>query len=212
VASYWQRLREVGLEPVDYSEPGKALEGCAGLLLTGGVDIDPALYGEAPAPETQPPERARDEFELALLRRALEDDLPVLAICRGHQLLNVCFGGRLLQHVESGAHAADAETHASRFHEVAISPATKLRAIYDAERLQVNSRHHQAVTADRLAPGLTLAAMSPDGLIEAVESAANRWVVGVQWHPEREEPETPGFAEASRSLFQAFATAIRDGR
>lgn len=208
VESYWQRLREAGLEPVDLCGAA-TLAGCGGLVLTGGVDIDPALYGQAPGPKTQAPKRERDDFELALLREALARDLPVLAICRGHQLLNVCLGGGLLQNIESGAHRAHSQgPRASRWHEVRLCPGTRLADVYGAGPLWVNSRHHQAVTTECLAPGLVAAARSADGLIEAVESEAHAWAVGVQWHPEREEPEQPGFARQSARLFAAFAAAV----
>ena len=97
----------------------------------------------------------------------------------------------------------------SRFHDVSIVPDSKLGAIYGADRVNVNSRHHQAVTADRVASGLVVTGMSDDGLVEGLESPAHRWVVGVQWHPERPEPETRGFAESSRLLWEAFASVVR---
>ena len=161
-----------------------------GLLLTGGIDVDPRLYGERPGPETDRPHRRRDAQELALLRQALEQDLPVLAVCRGHQLLNVALGGRLLQHIGDDSHRA-APDGSSRWHEVRLEGKGRLARIYGAGAiLRVNSRHHQGV--------------SPDGLIEAVESLRHRWVVGVQWHPER-----PEMHPASDALFAAFVDACR---
>jgi putative glutamine amidotransferase len=208
--NYWDRVREAGLEPVDVSSAaGASMAGYAGLLLTGGVDVDPAMYGEALHPETEEVNGARDEFELTLLRQALDGGLPVLAICRGHQLLNVCFGGSLLQHVDGDGHRwHEDEPVTSSWHDVEIEDPSKLREIYGAGRIVVNSRHHQAVTRERVALGLTCTAVSPDGLVEGLESPAHRWVVGVQWHPERPELETPGFAEASRKLWGAFARAV----
>jgi putative glutamine amidotransferase len=207
--NYWERVQEAGLEVADTTGPGGSLRDCAALVLTGGVDVDPALYGEARRPEVEEINRPRDEFELSLLREALEADLPVLAICRGHQLLNVCFGGALLQHVESGAHSWQEDAPiTSSFHDVSLLSGSKLAAIYGAERIHTNSRHHQAVTPDRVSRNLIVSATSDDGIVEGLESAAHRWVVGVQWHPESPEPETPGFAESSRLLWKAFASAV----
>ncbi len=207
---YWDRLSEAGLEVVDTTGAGGSLHGCVGLVLSGGIDIDPSVYGDERLPAVDKVHRPRDEFELSLLRQALEADLPVLAICRGHQLLNVSLGGTLLQHVDSGAHRGrEEDAVTSAFHEVALTPGSKLAAIYGTERILTNSRHHQAVTPERAAQGLAVSGTSDDGLVEGLESAAHRWVVGVQWHPERPERETPGFAASSRSLWDAFAAAVR---
>ena len=209
--NYWDRVRECGLEVVDTTGPGGSLDGCTGLVLTGGIDVDPALYGEMPMPEVEETNRPRDEFELTLLRQALEADLPVLAICRGHQLLNVCFGGSLLQHIHSDEHRwHEDDPVTSRFHDVSLVDGSKLGAIYGAAAVHTNSRHHQGITPDRVANGLTITATTEDGFVEGLESAAHRWVVGVQWHPERPEAETPGFAQASRLLWDAFAMAVDD--
>lgn len=208
--SYWRRLREAGLDPLDYSTPGLSLAGCDALLLTGGIDIDPSLYGEQPWPEVEATNRNRDDFELRLLRDALERDLPVLAICRGHQLLNVALGGKLLQHIASGAHEdIDDEAHTSAQHAVTLAPDTSLRAVYGRDRIIVNSRHHQAVTPAGLATGLRVAATTDDGLIEGLESESHTWVTSVQWHPERPDLYIPGFDAESRRLFEAFAAALR---
>jgi putative glutamine amidotransferase len=206
---YCQRLRDAGLEPHDVSGPGQSLGGCVGLLLTGGVDIDPRLYGQEPGPQTQEWNRDRDEFELGLLHEALGVDMPVLAICRGHQLLNVCLGGGLLQHIDSEEHRTlNDEWHSSRWHDVTISRGSELATIYGFEKVHVNSRHHQAVTPEALGNGLRVTAVSDDGLIEGVESESHTWVVGVQWHPERDEEQTPRFAESSRKLLAKYAEAV----
>jgi putative glutamine amidotransferase len=151
----------------------------------------------------------RDEFELAVLQQALDADIPVLAICRGHQLLNVALGGTLLQHIEGDGHRAHKEGDMpSRWHAVQLEP-RRLPAIFGVDEMEVNSRHHQAVLPGMLAPGLRPLAYSADGIVEAVESARHSWVLGVQWHPERPEPEHPGFAERNRALFQALVGAAR---
>jgi gamma-glutamyl-gamma-aminobutyrate hydrolase PuuD len=206
IQAYWNQVREAGGEFVDLASRDFEGAGMDALILTGGLDVAPAQYGETPHPKTKLVDPARDAFELAVLERALARDLPVLAICRGHQLLNVAFGGRLLQHVESGAHRADFSSPGvpSRWHDVRAVEGTRVGALLGSDDVEVNSRHHQAVTHETLAPGLTPAAYSPDGLIEALESDGHRWVVGVQWHPERLEPERPGFAERSRPLFAAL--------
>jgi len=210
--NYWRRLRESGLEPIDHSTPGQTLGACAGLLLTGGIDVDPALYGEEPWPEVDAMNRPRDDFELALLRDALDRDLPVFAICRGHQLLNVALGGKLLQHIAGDAHVdLDDERHTSATHDVTIRPDTKLHDVYKRERLLVNSRHHQAVVPDGVAPGLRVSAVTDDGLVEGLESDAHRWVLSVQWHPERPDLYIEAFDAEARQLFEAFATAVRAG-
>jgi gamma-glutamyl-gamma-aminobutyrate hydrolase PuuD len=212
IGDYRRALREVGLEPIDYHERARSLDGCAGLVLSGGADVDPNRYGAEPHPKTQRPNQERDAFELALLEEALNRDLPVLAICRGHQLLNVCFGGRLLQHIESGEHRSHAAMpHESRWHDVEVLPGNTLSGALETGRARVNSRHHQAVEMSTLATGLTALATSHDGLVEAVEGPG-RWVVGVQWHPERLESSEPSFAPMSRRLFEAFAVAIGERR
>ncbi len=175
-----------------------------GLLLMGGVDVNPKLYGEKRDERTQSPEDDRDEHEKGLLEDALARDLPVLAICRGFQLLNVTMGGSLLQHIDDDLHVARNDT--SAWHEIIVSDkASRLAAAYEGDdRLRVNSRHHQGVTEPVLAGGLRCVASSPDSFVEAVESTAHRWTVGVQWHPER--PEMRPDADA---LFRAFVAACR---
>lgn len=207
---YWQRLRDAGLEPFDLHDRDASIDGLSGLVLTGGVDVDPGRYGAKRHEKVRRVDPDRDEFELGLLTKALEADLPVLAICRGHQLLNVCLGGSLLQHIEGGLHTADygSEGFPSRSHEVTPTAGSRLSDWLGSARPTVNSRHHQALTPESLARGLTVTATSDDGLIEAVESQLHRWAVGVQWHPERNEPEIPGFEASGRRLFEELARAI----
>ena len=190
--NYLQRVREAGGEPVELApedrELGAGLDQLDGLLLTGGGDVDPARYGAEPHPQTDGIHPELDELEVSLVRAARERELPILAICRGHQLLNVAFGGRLLQHIDGDQHRAHStEGYPSRFHQVQIEPGSRLRSLLGNDALEVNSRHHQAVLPETIAPGLRATAFSPDGLIEAMESTDGSWVTSVQWHPEREE-------------------------
>jgi putative glutamine amidotransferase len=171
------------------------------LVLTGGVDVDPGLYGEKRGPKTDRPNRERDRNEMLLLNQALDRDIPVLCVCRGHQLLNVALGGAVLQDIEGEAHKWHDDA-SSRFHDVTFAGG-RIASVYgNGAPFQVNSRHHQGITLDRIAPSLEVTASSPDGFAECLESKEHRWVVGVQWHPERPEMH-PGAA----SLWQAFVRA-----
>ena len=180
------RIRE--LTPND-SLP-TALEACDGLLLTGGVDVEPAHYGEPRHPTVETDE-VRDAYELALAREALERNLPVLAICRGAQVLNVAAGGTLLQDIPSAI--PEALTHQierpknSIAHEVQVEAASCLARLLEGRlsrdrTVAVNSRHHQSVK--QAAPDFVVSAKSPDGVIEAIEKPGASFCLGVQWHPE----------------------------
>lgn len=177
------------------------LDEVAGLLLSGGTDVDPALYGDARHPETQAPDKPRDRLELRLLAEALQRDLPVLAICRGMQLVNVALGGTLIQHLrpmERHLQPRIAEAHG-----IDIAAHTPLAGIFPTGARAINSRHHQAI--GRLAGGLRVNAQCPeDGVIEAVDLPGQRFLLAVQWHP-----EAPARYAADRSLFAAFAEAVR---
>ena len=198
---YHDALRRAGAEVLVVSSD-ELPAGARGLVLAGGTDVSPRLYGERRNPHTDSPHRRRDIHELSLLRQAIERDIPVLAICRGHELLNVAFGGKLLQHVDGDGHRWH-DDNTSRWHEVRLDGPSRLAGIYgEGAGLQVNSRHHQAVTTEGLAPALRAVAFSPDGLVEATESDSHRWVMGVQWHPERPEMR-PG----SDLLFGALVRA-----
>ncbi len=207
--NYIKRVEEAGAVPVIAGpdcDTEALLDSVDALLVTGGTDVDPARYGEAPVPELLTPDAARDESELALLRSALRYDKPVLAICRGHQVLNVAFGGRLQQHIPGDAHRAATEPpFESRFHDVTIEDGSMLAELLGAGSRRVNSRHHQAVRSDMIGDGLLSSATSPDGFVEGLESPNHRFVVGVQWHPER-----PEVIEEFRSLFSALVAAARD--
>jgi putative glutamine amidotransferase len=180
-----------------------------GLLLTGGGDLDPALYGEAPLPECGEPERERDEVEVALTRWALDERLPLLGVCRGMQLLNVVQGGSLYQDIVTqrpGAprHDIIERPRGSRSHEIAIDPSSRLAAILGAPRQQVNSLHHQAV--NRVGAGIEVVAWSEDGIAEAMELPDHPFALAVQYHPEELVPED----EASHRLFAAFVHACAE--
>lgn len=178
-----------------------------GLMLVGGADVDPANYGETPWNDTVSPGPERDALELALLDRALGRGLPVLAICRGHQVLNVARGGTLWQDLPTQrpdglSHRQTSEPHASG-HELRVSPGSLLHGIVGSERLESNSFHHQAVR--RLGHGLQPTAWSADGLVEALEDPSQPFVLGVQWHPEEmlEHPQ-------HHALFGAFVQAAAE--
>jgi len=162
-----------------------ALDECDGLLLTGGVDVDPLVYGETPHPTVET-DAIRDDYELALAKLAIERDLPLLAICRGVQVLNVAAGGTLIQDLPSQHPSATphsiTEPRNAIAHDVAITNGTCLSMLLGAPSLSVNSRHHQAVKDT--APGFVVSAISPDGVVEAIERPASTFCVGVQWHPE----------------------------
>jgi putative glutamine amidotransferase len=182
-----------------------------GLLLAGGVDMDPASFGEAPHPQLGRIDPARDEVELTLARWAIAEGKPVLGLCRGHQVLNVALGGTLWQDIGQQVPAAikhdyfPTAGYARDFlaHQVSVTPGSRLDAAFEAPTILVNSMHHQAVKS--LAPGLVISGRSPDGLVEALESGGEHFLVGVQWHPEVFEHSDA----RTRSLFQAFAAAAQ---
>jgi putative glutamine amidotransferase len=210
---YEAAVRRAGAtpKPLSLDDPTvTALDGVDGLLLTGGDDVDPALYGEAPHPTCDVSEPGRDAFEIDLIRRALAADLPVLAICRGLQVLNVALGGTLIQDIPSEPGPLlqhDAEGPPTTLaHTVAVTPGSGLAALVGPDDTRaVNSRHHQAIRA--LGKGLVVTGTSPDGVIEAAEVPAARFCVGVQWHPENFHAT----GEFDR-LFNGFVDACRKSR
>ncbi len=216
---YIERIADAGGDPrtVAVLEPGAldALPPFDGLVLTSGVDVDPSRYGAERDERVATIDPGRDEAETTLLEQALAQGIPVLCICRGFQLLNVVQGGSLLQHlVDREPHrarrGADGETVESGWHTVAVEPGTLLASITGGGELRVNSRHHQAVETHRVAPGVRVAAVSPDGIVEAIEVPGHPWALGVQWHPERAEMvDDPAAAAGAAPLFEAFVAAAR---
>jgi putative glutamine amidotransferase len=176
----------------------QALSSVGGLLLTGGEDVHPRFYGQGidPAAGVEA-DQARDEMEFALLRSALAADMPVLAICRGMQLLNVTFGGSLLQDIPG--HRSETENRKqppAAVHPVFVAPGSKLGAIIGGGAVyhRVNSQHHQGLKDPQKATALLASGYMPeDGIIEALESPVHSWVIGVQCHPEREDEVPSGF-------------------
>jgi putative glutamine amidotransferase len=155
-----------------------------GLLLTGGPDLHPGTYGKTPHPALGPTEREIDVFELAVIRAAERRGLPVLAICRGMQALNVARGGTLHQHLPDRTDVEHLQRHEgfAPAHDVEVARGSLLHWLTDADRLAVNSFHHQA--ADRIGAGLEVAARAPDGTVEALWDPAATFCLGVQWHAE----------------------------
>ncbi|HEY8166973.1 MAG TPA: gamma-glutamyl-gamma-aminobutyrate hydrolase family protein [Gemmatimonadaceae bacterium] len=184
------------------------VEAVDGVLLTGGEDVDPALYGQAPHEKLGTVNRVRDETEIALVKAARSLRKPVLAICRGPQLLNVALGGTLIQDIPSCVpnalpHYPEAE-RGERTHEVSIEEGSRVASAIGATNVRVNSLHHQSILEP--APDLIVTARAPDGIIEAVETRdRNWWVMAVQWHPEEmnDSPEP-----WDRGLFHAFAEQL----
>jgi putative glutamine amidotransferase len=178
-----------------------------GLLLTGGGDIEPARFGQARHPAVDDVSPARDELEIGLTRRALDDDVPLFAICRGIQVLNVALGGTLVQDIPAEvpgalAHSQKAPRHEPTHPVKVMGEGTRLGRVLGALELDVNSMHHQAI--QRLGEGLREVAWAPDGVIEGVEMPGDdRFVLGVQWHPE----ELVGHDPAARNLFAALVDA-----
>ncbi|GAC1330194.1 MAG: gamma-glutamyl-gamma-aminobutyrate hydrolase family protein [Chloroflexota bacterium] len=181
-----------------------------GLLLPGGDDVAPAHYGEQPHHGLGQVDRARDELELALTRRALQDDMPILGICRGIQLLAVAAGGTLYQDLPS-QHRSTVRHEVREFgrdhvaHAIHVDPLSHLAAALQCDTLGVNSFHHQAIRD--VPAGFVVTATSSDGIIEAIEAPAHRFTVGVQCHPEEIwKTAAPEFA----GLFQSFVNSVRE--
>ena len=209
---YFDALYEAGAVPVmlsisdDEEDLSPLAEKLDGLLITGGQDVDPALYGEEPHEKLGSLSRLRDKMETKLTDAFLKLDKPILGICRGLQLLNVYFGGTLYQDIPSQFETEnnhDMDRPYDRFvHTVIIEEGTRLADILHSGEIGVNSLHHQAIKD--LAPGLTVDAVSEDGLIEGIEHKDYTYVVAVQWHPELMHTTD----ENSRLIFRSFIDAV----
>lgn len=156
-----------------------------GLILSGGADVDPVEFGQQPNPNLGMVDVRRDKFEIALYHAFIEAGKPILGICRGLQVINVAAGGTLHQHIGDIAgtwqHSQQA-IDGTPFHEVSLTPRSRLAAGFGTERIRTNTYHHQSI--DQVAPGYDVTAVAGDGIIEAIESQSGPFVLGVQWHPE----------------------------
>jgi len=191
---YLASVRAVGGDPWELNYEVDAVDvvvrSCAGLVLPGGVDVDPARYEETRHATVTDVDVARDEYEVALVRAALAADLPIFAICRGLQVMNVAAGGSLIQDIPSQVGNAVphqvADPKDAIAHDVSLGAGSRLEQLMGhaavGGRLPVNSRHHQAV--GRVAGGFVVTSLAPDGVVEALERPGARFCVGVQWHPE----------------------------
>lgn len=216
MADYLESVRRSGGEPFELDaardKASAVVARASGLMLTGGGDVDPGLYGEAPHPTYQPSEEGRDAYEIGLIKAALDAGLPIFAICRGMQILNVALGGTLVQDIPSmvngAAHHSVPDPRYHIAHEVWVARGSRLAAVMgdklEGETCQVNSRHHQAVKT--VAPGWDVSGTAPDGVIEAIEQPGQAFRLAVQWHPENFwrtgefRPLFEGFIEAARSV------------
>jgi len=213
-AAYVTALETAGLVPLivpplaNVDAAAAVLDSVAGLVLTGGEDVDPARYGEKRHEKVRSVNAARDATESALIEEAKARGKPVLAICRGIQMLNVALGGTLVQDISSECNTSiahdDEGARDSRSHEIDIEPGSLIAKAVGADHVTVNSFHHQSVK--RVGAGLRVTARSPDGIIEGLESTdEDWWVMAVQWHPEEmtDSPES-----WDRGLFKAFARKL----
>lgn len=211
--AYVDAARAAGLIPIvvpplRQHELEHVVSAVAGVMLTGGEDVDPARYRAQRHPSVEHPHAARDECELALVRLAREQQLPTLAICRGIQVMNVALGGTLIQDIRSERPShIDHDQSANRtmrVHDVTLEADSRLAAAVGASRVAVNSSHHQSV--DRVADGLRVTACAPDGIIEGVEwEGDDWWMLGVQWHPEELLRDGKPW---DRGVFRAFAERL----
>ncbi len=209
--AYTASLAEAGALPILLpsllSEVEDLLALCDGILLPGGFDIEPDLYGQEKSPLCMKTERASDLFQLELLRLAYKKGRPILGICRGCQLINVFFGGTLYQDISLCGDKKEVHSQGKKdtpfTHAVTLQKDSKLSEIFGSSSLEVNSFHHQGV--DRLGRNLVATALCPDGFIEGIEQKGESWCVGVQWHPEVMMMASKGMLP----LFSAFVEASR---
>lgn len=177
-----------------------------GLLLPGGIDVEPARYHEAPHPKLEKTDAGLDALEWRVLEFARDNCLPVLGICRGHQVINVFYGGSLYQDIPAQHQSETNVKHrgGKGMHEISIAKDSLLHTLLDTERYEVNTYHHQAVKA--LAPGFRKIAWTDDGIIEAIESTGEVFILGVQFHPEKLLETKPEL----KALFARFVQELRE--
>lgn len=210
--NYSEAVAQLGGLPLMVSnlEPELAdayLEGADGLLLTGGVDVDPAFYGAEPHPLLGLVDGPRDRFEMALYHAARAKGAPVLGVCRGHQLINVAAGGTLHQHLPAVVQTVQheqLEISGTPSHGVALEPDSALAQAFGTARVRTNSYHHQAVDAP--GQGLKIVGRSVDGVVEALENTEGSFVLGVQWHPEMSFQAHP----EQVAPFEVFIRAVEE--
>jgi len=184
LSEYPKVIERAGGLPVQLTrntDPVSIVARLDGLVMTGGADPDPELYGEDPHPELGQVERGRDDWELALIRAALDAHIPMLCVCRGAQLLNIAMGGTLVQHLDSAEHARWDHPRAERCHTVLVQPGSRAAELY-GQTTPTNSLHHQAV--GRVGEGVVVTGTTDDGVVEAFELEGRPEVFAVQWHPE----------------------------
>ena len=212
---YLDAVRAGGGDPVVVDHTGglAALTACTGILITGGDDVDPARYGESPHPATGAPDGPRDAFELEVARHASTRGTPLLAICRGIQVVNVSRGGTLVQDIPSHRPQTGARHEAPTLdtlaHRILIAPGSRLAALLaagaDGPDVRVNSRHHQAL--GRIGADLAVTATAPDGVVEAIEDPSHPFLLAVQFHPENFWRDG-----RFRALFTALSQAAAQSR
>lgn len=211
----WLQRQDASIEIIRLDETDKnahLLNQCDGLVLSGGVDIHPSIYR---GPEKYPhaPKswyRERDEFEMALFKKARDKDMPVLAVCRGLQLVNVVLGGTLIQDLGEAGDKTHEAGYEDKRHAIAIAPQTLLHELVGSDKADINSAHHQAI--DTLGKGLQPNARAADGTIEGIEwadKAGKPFLLGVQWHPERMFMLGLGETPASRAIRDRFIAEIK---
>ena len=197
---YRRAVEAAGAEPVELPPGTPALPEVDGLLLPGGWDVDPLFYGETKDEKVGPIDRELDETELALFQQARQQEIPVLGICRGQQVVNVALGGSLVQHLDDHDVRGYGRSHLA--HTIEVDPGSELGVAAGEHKIRVNSFHHQAIR--RLAPGLHQTAKGEDGTVEGVESD-DGLIVAVQCHPEELTTDLPW----ARRLFERFVARAR---
>ena len=198
------------ITPSSFTSLSETMDTIDGLMLSGGADVHPRRYSEDPDPYTNSwYNESLDDLELSLLDSVLEADLPILAICRGMQVLNVSMGGSLIQDIDGHNSEQSGEERISSYHRIFISPGCKLAAtVGSGGFVRVNHRHHQGITEVQKSDDLMASAWSmEDGVIEGLESPNHEWVLGVQFHPERRGEIPPHFDKLFETLvFKALST------